>query len=48
MNEKTFDYVLEEEIKTASRFHKFYLDGLSSNCTLDETYRGSNFQKSLK
>ena len=48
MNEKTFDYVLEEEIKTASRFHKFYLDGLSSNCTLDETYRESNFQKSLK
>ena len=48
MKEKTFDYVLEEEIKTASRFHKLYLDGLSSNCTLDETYRGSNFQKSLK
>ena len=48
MKEKTFDYVLEEEIKTASRFHKLYLEGLSTNCSLDETYRGSNFQKSLK
>lgn len=48
MKEKTFDYILEEEIKTANRFHKLYLDGLSSNCTLDETYRGSNFQKGLK
>lgn len=48
MNEKTFDYILEDEIKTASRFHKLYLNGLSSNCTFDETYRGSNFQKSLK
>lgn len=48
MREKSFDYILEEEMKTASRFHKLYLNGLSSNCTLDETYRGSNFQKGLK
>lgn len=48
MNKDSLDSILEEEIKCSNRFHELYLDGLSSNCTFEETYRGSNFQKGLK
>ena len=48
MNEISLDGILSEEINQANRFHELYLNGLSSNCTFEETYKGSNFQKSLK
>lgn len=48
MNMNSFDDVLKHEIDFAERFHNEYLAGLSSSCTVDETYKENNLQKSLK
>lgn len=48
MRISTLDNVLDHEMVCAHRFHKLYLNGLSSNCTIVETYKGNNFEKSLK